>query len=892
MEIITTHIDSDFDGMASLIAGQKLYPDSIPVPSGGYQTPVRSFLEAYSFPIIPFNHLPRKKVTRLILVDTQDPERIGPLKPLLDNPGLSLHLFDHHPPPPGTPLFRHAEFCLIETVGATITLLIEQLQEKNVPITPQEATLFMLGLYEETGFLLYPSTTPRDLKVGAFLLSSGADLNLVGDYLRRELTIPQIELLHAMVQSSQLLYLGRRRVLLIILSWPTYIPDISSMIQLLTKIEQVDAILAAIAMNGKVHLIGRSRREDIDVGRIARFFGGGGHSMAAAASIKKMPLPEVEQTIRRLLDEQSQSWVSIGDMMTTPVRTVAQGTTIQETERLMTQYEVNALPVLDSQDLFQGLTTREAVQKALYHGFQQTPVEQIMRRDLFTASWSTPYEEVRRQMLERNQRVVPILEHETVVGIFSRTDLLRAFQEDLADRQQDRSSSRSHTTGPWPCQKRHIKSLMEERLPKSVQSLFQVAGQVADQLGVNAYIVGGFVRDLLLARPNFDVDIVVEGDGIAFGKALASEIQACVKTHERFGTASLHSPASLGLPPALTLDVATARTEYYEFPTALPTVKQSSIKKDLYRRDFTINTLAIRLNKEPGQLLDFFGGKRDIKDRVIRVLHSLSFVEDPTRAFRAIRFEQRFGFTISKETKAFIQNAIALGLFHQLSGHRIGDEFLHLLAEPNPTDAVGRLQDHGLLQFLHPQLTWTTSTIRQFQTSSEVLTWHKFEFPEEPVHSWELYTIALFEPLGWETLQTAWNRLGIPERHTRMVAGFLQAKPHLMHLLLRPERTPAEIYQALHPYNLEILLALMAHCQLQTVNTRAIRPIQTYLRTLRFIKSTVTGSDLQALSLPRGPTYGHILDSLLQAKLNGQVTTREEELERARTLVARELKEA
>jgi len=579
-------------------------------------------------------------------------------------------------------------------------------------------------------------------------------------------------------------------------------------------------------------------------------------------------------------------------MMTAPVRTVSQGTTVQETERLMTQYEVNALPVLDAHGFFQGLTTRETIQKAFYHGLQQTPVDRIMRQDLFTANRSTPYEEVRRHMLERNQRVVPILQDQKVVGIFSRTDLLRAFQEDIASRQPDGHASRPPTQGPWPVQKRHLKSLMGERLPKSVQSLLQVAGTVADGLGVSAYVVGGFVRDLLLERPNFDVDIVVEGDGIQFGKALASEIHARVKTHERFGTASLHSPARLGLPPELTLDVATARTEYYEFPTALPTVKQSSIKKDLYRRDFTINTLAIRLNKEPGQLLDFFGGKRDIKDRVIRVLHSLSFVEDPTRAFRALRFEQRFGFSMSKETKSFIQSAVALDLFHRLSGHRIGDELIHLLAEPHPTDAVGRLQEHGLLQFLHPRLTWTTQTIHQFQTISEVVTWHKFEFPEEPVGSWKLYAIALFEPLGGEALQTAWNRLGFPERPTRMVVEFLKVKTHLMRLLLQPESTPAEIYQALHPYSLEILLYLMAQNQSQTFKTQGMRHIQSYLRTLRFMKPTVTGSDLHALSLPKGPVYGRILDCLFQAKLNGQVTTPEEELELARALVARESKKS
>src|SRR6185295_10740104 len=202
---------------------------------------------------------------------------------------------------------------------------------------------------------------------------------------------------------------------------------------------------------------------------------------------------------------------------------------------------------------------------------------------------------------------------------------------------------------------------------------------LAKRTSVSVYAVGGFVRDLLLGRPNVDIDLVVEGDAIAFARAFAKENGGRAKVHERFGT------AAVVFPDEFKLDVAMARTEYYKHPSALPTVQPSSIKEDLFRRDFTINALALRLNADRfGELIDFYGGQRDLKERTIRVLHSRSFIDDPTRVFRAVRFEYRFGFRLGKETLTLIRDAVELGLFHRLSGTRLLEELILLLSEENP----------------------------------------------------------------------------------------------------------------------------------------------------------------------------------------------------------------
>ena len=262
------------------------------------------------------------------------------------------------------------------------------------------------------------------------------------------------------------------------------------------------------------------------------------------------------------------------------------------------------------------------------------------------------------------------------------------------------------------------------------------------------------------------------------------------------------------------LDIATARTEYYEYPTALPTVERSSIKKDLYRRDFTINALAIRINRTPGELLDYFGGRRDIKDKVIRVLHSLSFVEDPTRVFRAVRFEQRFGFRISKETEQYIQQAKTLELFQRLSGSRLGNELIHMLEEPGPVKGIRRLEDFRLAPLVHPKLHAKPPIQKSFESVETILTWFTVEHPDTVIKRWLVYGLAWFESLGTVELKKAWKRLGFPQGHIKTSGEFLDAQPTLIRNLNRKTLAPSETYALLSSWPIEVLLFLMAKVKL------------------------------------------------------------------------------
>lgn len=883
MDLITTHLNADFDGLASMVAARKLYPGAVLVLPGGAQDAVRGFLAVHDLGVSRLKDLDLEQVTRLILVDTQDPDRIGPLRDLCGNPSVSVHVYDHHPDTQqhADTIPFQADLRVVELVGATTTVMIERVMAQRLPLTPFEATVLALGLYEETGSLAYVSTTPRDLEAAAQVLRAGADLNVVSDTLRHHLDPDLIGLLNDLLRSSETHYLEGRKVLVATSTYDRYRGDLAEAVHRLAELEGLDAVVAAIAMDEKVEIIGRSRRSEIDVGQLAREFGGGGHAAAAAASVKGQTLVEVRERLVELLTERYRSTLLAQDVMTRPVKAIDREATVADAEARMTKYGVNVLPVLDSQDRYVGLITREIVQKALFHGFAESPVRTFAQTDQYTAVPDTPFREIEARMIERNQRFVPVLADAKVIGVITRTDLLRTLHEDIL------LAARARAKGEEPpayVHRRNVRGMMKERLPARAFAVLEEAGRLADELEVSAFVVGGFVRDLLLGIANLDLDLVVEGDGIGFARALAGRKAATVKAHERFGT------AVLVFPDGFKLDVATARTEYYEYPTALPTVEHSSIKKDLYRRDFTINTLAISLNaRRFGELIDFYGGQRDLNEKTIRVLHSLSFVEDPTRVFRAIRFELRFGFRLGKETLSLIKGAAKMDLFHRLSGHRLLEELILLFSEEEPRKAVARLGELDLLRFIHPSLTWSARLVALLKAVEDALTWCKVasltwpaRIPPTHLDRWVVYFMALMEVLPAKAVGETLKRLAVPARQAEKIkAGYVGANRTLRHLAKRPSPTPAETYHLLEGLSDETLLLLMAKTRSEAVK----RQVSGFLTTYRHVKPSLTGADLKALGLRPGPQFKKILDRLLDARLNGEAGSEADERELVKRLV-------
>ncbi|HEX5645741.1 MAG TPA: CBS domain-containing protein, partial [Nitrospira sp.] len=808
------------------------------------------------------------QVSRLVLVDTQEPDRIGSLKSCLANPSVEIVVFDHHVEADSV-CARRSNLSIVESVGATTTILIEQLRQRQIPVTSFEATVMALGLYEETGSFAFASTTSRDFEAGAFLVAAGADLNMVTDTLHRPLDPDAIALLNDFLEHSELHYLEGRKVLVATSTIDRCRGEAAGVVHTLAELQGVDAVLTAVMMDDRVEVIGRSRRPEIDVGWIAREFGGGGHAVAAAATVKRQTLAEVKEKLVRLLTTQYRPTLLAHDVMTRPVKSIELDTTVAEASQRMTAYGLNVFPIVDEKDHYVGIVSRELIQKALFHRLGKMAVREIMQTDAYQARPETPFHDVELAMIERNQRFVPVIKDAKVVGVITRTDLLRTLHDDVLKNARMKTLRPSATEAEIGGPHRNIKGLMRSRLPHRLMDLLDEAGQLADRCEVALFVVGGCVRDLLLGIENLDLDLVVEGDGIAFARKLGDILRARVKTHERFGTAVVL------LPEGFKLDVATARTEYYEYPTALPTVEKSSIKKDLYRRDFTINALAIRLNgKGFGDVLDFYGGQRDLNDKVIRVLHGLSFVEDPTRVFRAIRFETRFGFHLGRDTAALIAGAVKMSLLHRLSGHRLLEELKLLLSEREPKQAVKRLADLDLFQFIHPKLKWSDRLHTLLGAIEQAVDWYRLLYLDRKMDVWLVYMMAFLEVLPGRAVTDVLKRFPFSEAEARTLKSARSGSQGAMRRLsAKSPLKPSETYRLLSGLPDEALLGLMAKSKGDSVK----RQVSAFLTTYQQIKPILTGADLKAMGLKPGPDFKQILDRLFDAKLNGEVETEADE---------------
>ncbi len=858
MEIITSHINADFDSLASMVAAKKLYPEADIVFAGSQEKKLRDFIEAFKpVEIKRIRDIDLANIKRLIIVDTKTPDRIGQFAEIISKPGMDIHIYDHHP---FTKEDIHGSMEVIEEVGATATIFSEILKTRKLQPSPMEATILCLGIYEETGSLLFPSTTERDLLAVAYLIKRGANLNIVSSFLRLELSREELDLLNELVQSSREMIIRGVRIKIAKASRESYLGDAAHLAHRIMDMEDIDALFVLLSMEGKILMVARSRVPELNVADVMKEFGGGGHPTAAAATIKEASLEMLDERLTRIISENVKPDKVAADIMTSPVVSTDWDSTIKEIETIMTKYGVNVLPIIKNGKYF-GLISREIIEKALFHGLGKSKAIDFCTTDAATVSPDTAIREIEIMMIEQNQRFMPVIEKEKITGAITRTDLLRTlYEEFLRHSRLEKSEAKEK-----PSIGRNIALLLREKFPPLIYDLLKLAGEVADQSGINAYLVGGSVRDLLRGEQNLDIDIVVEGDGISFAKVLGERLHAKVSTHDRFGTAKI-------IADKLKLDVASARTEYYESPAALPTVETSSIKKDLYRRDFTINTLAVKLNlKDFGLLMDFFGGQRDLREKTLRVIHNLSFIEDPTRAFRAVRFSERFGFKLSKHTENLIKSTIKMNLFNRLSGTRLYEELLLAFNETEPVKTLRRLSEFGLLKVIHPNLAFSSELESTLQSMFETRAWFNLLFLEESPDRGALYLMALLSGLKEAEIKDAIERLSAaPKVSELLIKGISQSKDVLRRL---PLNNPVDLYHLLSGISLEVLLFSMAVSR----DKQKQKSISQYLIELRKIKPVLKGDDLKKMGVQPGPVYSILLEELLDEKLRGLVKSREDE---------------
>lgn len=863
IEVITSHLNTDFDGLASMMAAKKLYPEAWLVFPGSQEQNLRNFFlqsTVYLYNFTKIRQVPLERIKRLILVDTRQPDRIGRFAEIVNRPDLEIHIYDHHPSSKND---LKGSLEIIRPVGATMTLMTQLLKERKIPLNPDEATLMALGIYEDTGSFTFSSTTPEDYLAAAYLLQQGANLNLISDMLTRELTAEQISLLNQMLESATRHQINNVEIVVAKASMDTYIGDFAVLVHKMMDMENLNCLFAVARMEDRIYVVARSRIREINVGEILLTFGGGGHPFAASATVKDQTLVQVEEKLISQLKRRINPQRKARDLMTFPVKSIYPQESIEHANELLTRYNINVLLVIDGEKLL-GMITRQVIEKAIFHGLKALPVREYMTTEISTIAPEASLFQIQEFIIENKQRILPVMDQGKVVGVITRTDLLNilitgpSMTEYLYDSRK----------APHFVRKKNIAYLLEERLPARIIEILKSLGEVADTLGFNAYVIGGFVRDLLLKYDNLDIDIVIEGDGIQFAQEYAKKYPARIRYHVKFKTAVLI------FSDGFKIDVATARSEYYESPAALPVVELSSIKMDLYRRDFTINTLAVKLNtRHYGILIDFFGAQKDLKERAIRVLHNLSFVEDPTRAFRAVRFEQRFGFKIGKLTSNLIQNAIRIGGVEKLAPKRIFAELQLILLEGNPSPVLKRLNELKLLQAIHPELTLTPKEESIMGEIRTVLSWFDLLYLNEPYEKWLVFFLALAHPVSH--ISELRLRLGLPKRaFDALLLSRNEGEKVMMTLQKNPKLTKSEIFKLLLPLPNEVQLYLMAKTNREVCR----KSISLYFTQLKSIQTSIRGEDLKSLGLPPGPIYKVILNDLLEARINGKVLTREDEI--------------
>jgi len=865
MELITTHINADFDALASMIAASKLYPGAVMAFSGAQEKSIRDFLlhsAAYALDIRKLSKIDLDDVTRLILVDIRQAGRIGKLSSLCARSGVEIHVYDHHPPSSDD---VRGSLEVIEPCGSTTAIMCRLLRERGLGVSPEEATIMMLGIYEDTGNLTFPSTTESDFRAAAFLLGQGANLNVVADLVIKELNAEQVSMLNQLIENSYMKRFHGIDVMFASASSNTYIDDFAVLAHKLKNMSSVNALFAMANMDDRIYIVGRSRLKEVNVGEVLGAFGGGGHATAASATVHDMTLVQIEQELHHMLENSIVPAARARDVMAAPVKTIAPGSTLQEASSMLTRYNINVLPVVDERQALLGLISRQIIERAKHHGLKHEPVSAYMSTDPAVVRPTTPLARVQRHIIAENQRFLPVVnQRRRIVGAITRTDLMRALHLD------DSFQADSRELEPRYARSRVMAGMLGEFLPADVLELLKKLGRAADDMSCNAYAVGGFVRDMYLRVVNLDIDIVIEGDGVAFARDFAARNGYGVKVYKKFGT------AVITIDETMKIDIASARLEYYEKPAALPTVEWSSIKLDLYRRDFTINTLAVRLNRQHfGQLIDFFGARRDIKEKQIRVLHNLSFVEDPSRIFRAIRFEKRFNFQISKLTRSLIENAVKSDFLQNLSGKRVFSELQLLLKEDRVRTLMKRLGDFDLFRYIHPALAYTPTVNRLLKNIEAVVSWYDLLYLDNRCEKWFVYFLGLIDRLSAEEAEQLVRRCDIKRTYA---ASIMTAKTGGMQVLLdlasAKNHKNSDIYRILSQIPLDVSLYLMA----KSGRLLTKKAFSVYFTQLQHARVHLTGKDLKQLGIEPGRRYRHILDRLQDAVLNGRVSGRDDEL--------------
>ncbi|MBA2668021.1 MAG: CBS domain-containing protein [Trueperaceae bacterium] len=861
MRLVVTHEQPDFDALASAALATLLFPGSVAALAGTLEGGVGEVLKLYrdQFSLVTAEEVDLDEVRELIVVDTSDRGRLGRFSALVGR--VPVTVFDHHPRP-SDPV--HGTHGIREAVGATVTLLARRLRAEGVTLDPPLASLALLGLHEDTGDFTFDGTTHEDHSVAAWLQEQGANLDLVRRFRSPGVPSELVALRDEILANAREHRVSGRSVAVASFASDDYVPSASGLANELLFAVGADAAVVTGAMDGRTLVFARSTpRVDVS-GALARALGGGGHPRAAFARTDLAPDAALEAVLAALPPFVVPPLLA-RDIMSSPVVRVDASARLAEARQLLARHRHNGVPVVDADGTLVGVISRRDLDHAIRHGFAEARVSGFMTAPAITAGPAATLRDLEELVLAHDIGRVPIVANAPagtaggdssdtgpphLVGIVTRSDLIRA------------RHARAAPSGPA---ERVLASL-----PGGARDVLTEAARVAGD--ARLYLVGGTVRDGLLGVGYHDLDLVVEGHAFhgssggddrspaeMLAQSLREHLGGTLSTHAEFGTASLR------LDSGLVVDVASARTEAYLYPGALPQVHEGALFDDLSRRDFGVNALAVRVHPEPPELVDHFGGLVDLEARRLRVLHPLSFVEDPTRIVRGARLAGRLGLDFDADTRAKVPPALAPDVLGNVSGARLRAELELTLAEARVAPALAHLVALGAMAPLYA-LEADADALQRLDTAREEAA-KRGEASDPGDGQVAAYLMLLLVSTADREAERAIERFHLPRR--------LAATRDRIRALARGDVPPSdERLEVLDAAARRALVAFAPHLR-EAVASFEHAPDRPRVR----------GRDVVRLGLPPGPRVGDVLARIERARNEGTVADYAGEMALARSLV-------
>ncbi len=866
MHLITSHLNTDFDSLASMIAIQKLYPDAVICPPGSMSRKVRDFMSKrgrqWAQKILKPKKIPLDEVTLMVVVDTRSRSRIGPFAALAGRQDVAVHVYDHHPQ---TQDDIPAEEFIYEPIGAATTMILEHLLNERKEITPDEATLFALGIYDDTGAMTFETTTERDIAAISYLRELGADLSGILSQVETDMSADDRKLLDDLAENAREKYINGAKVYLTWAETENYVQGLSVFVNKLKEYCDSHVTIAVVNNGGKkINIIARSVENVLNVKEFLEPYGGSGHIQAGSATLTDRNAQELLDEIEQRLHGAIPQMMKVSDIMTSPVIAVGVDARVDEGYRTMLRFGVKSLPVISSDGEVVGMMTRKDLDKAHLHGLDRAQISDFMTQGIISLASEASIDEAHRMMATYGFEKMPVLDDNgKLVGTLSRADLLKALYHSGQFAGED--TSRDSTGFLWV---ENVAHLMEDAFSLKTLSLLRRVGAKAQELGMRAYLVGGTVRDILMGVHNVDIDISVEGDA---EKLVTSWNEPGCRTalHGRYKTGTII------FPDGEKVDVATARREFYEYAAATPTVQNSSLRQDLGRRDFTVNAMSISLSEDDwGTLTDNFGGRGDLKDKLLKILHNLSFVEDPSRVLRGIRLEQRLNMSFEDNTFRLLKSAVKGGLLELLSTTRVRAELELFCKEACFRKIVMRMMDLGVWEGLFPGVKVTSDAEQRLHVMEHIIKHVQAHGIDFKGMEWLIKMAVVFTESKPEVRFSAMDRLNLNPNERDQLTKCFQQWPNVEKFCSSRKNTKnSEAYLFFKDYG-PVPLIYWTTC-LKSPDAR--RLIIEHMELWMSFKGEYTGKDLQALGL-KGKSIGDALNQIKLAIIDGEINNHDDEI--------------